>query len=373
MKKHLFFLFTLCTLSTQAKLYYAPDGTQYELGECQNECMDKLAQETPSRVIQIVEGSRYKDFLVRETLTKYLENESIENFDKLYKDSSYDNFWILNKRHATEMNISIKNVSDEQKLTAAIQYIKNNPDKVKENYPLINELGQLVAAKNKSDNGISSAEKELLNELDRQKKINLGDLIQDLTYYDNTKMTGLYDLLAFDKRQDIVCQHIDEEVAHFDEYMTEDCREYEDCVQLAESTITSMKDTFKDYLTYTCNGSSLSDNIDNIREHAKDTLSYMFPDIVAKLNYKTMMDECYDCGVTKTEDYIVDTRIVQEVNKFFKVTKKWTQGCDELVIESSFYNMERRALKKLRKYPNLKINDVQTKSSTCKVRLDATN
>ncbi|EPZ50133.1 hypothetical protein M902_1011 [Bacteriovorax sp. BAL6_X] len=373
MKKHLLFLFTLCTLSTQAKIYYAPDGSQYELSKCQKECMEKLAQEMPTRVLQIVEGSRYRDFLLRQTLSKYLEKENINYFDKLYKDSAYKDSWVLKKRHATEMSISLKDFSEDQKLTAAIDYIKNNPDKAKENYNLITELGQLVAAKNKSEYGISSSEKELLNELDKQNKINLSELIQDLTYYDTTKMNGLYDLLSFEKKQNVICQHIDEEVASFSEYMTEDCREYDECVQLTESSISSIKENFKEYLTYTCDGSSLSDNIDNIREHAKETLSYMFPDIVAKQGYKTMMDECYDCGITKTEDYIIDIRIVKEANKFFKVTKRWTQGCDELERESLFYNMEKRALRKLRKHPNLKINDAQTKSSTCRVRLDANN
>ncbi len=369
MKKALFTAL-LCTFSLQASVFYAADGTQYNLDNCRKECLEKLALEGPDQVNNILQGTAYQEYLSRQVLNKYLENKDLESFDSLYKTSSTDDEWIMRNRHSVEFEMAIED-SDDAKIDTAIAFIRNNQNKTHDNYSIAQSLGKIINEQVTSELGLSEDHKAILNTLDMEKKIDLGSIIQDVAYYNDMDFKGLYEVLPFARRQKAVCEHVDERVMEFDEFFGDDCYEYEQCQSMTNDKITEMKESFKDYLNYSCDGNLLIDNIESIRENANEAMSYMFEDGFMQYQLKAAQDECYDCSVQKFGDYISISKLVKSANRIIKITSSWSENCDENQDSAVFYNLERRALNVSKNHENINYIHLETRNDRCKIKFEA--
>lgn len=369
MRSSVFLLF-LCSLSVHASQYYAANGSVYDLGACYSECIVELAKEDPSSIrntISLAED-RYQEGITTRVFNHFYDNKNYQSFEDLYKIAPVNSNWVENKYKSAKLNNHLQNYEDEEKLSAALNYLQVNKLVIEDNYYMQEEIMALVNEK-RNNKALTSHEKIVLKELNDSKQINFAEMIQNTLYYNEEPMDDIFNILPFKEKSEAICQTVEELNATFDEYYTEDCYDANECIEVVDDHTKKMKNIYKSYLTYSCNGSTVLDEIKLARENNLDFIKEVFVDELAT----NEVDECYDCGVKQYGDYIADTRVIKEADKFFKITKMWTEGCHEDETYASFYNMERRAIKSLRKYERLNITDAATKSDKCKIRIDAVN
>lgn len=367
MRSSVFLLF-LCSLSVHASQYYAADGSTHDLDNCYHDCITSIAKEGPSFINSLITQApkKQREGLYQRVLSYYFDSNNYSKFEGLYQYAPQENRWINNNYKAIKFNQNIERFNKTERLSAAINYMQSNPELVKDNYKIQEKLLELLVNKReKSD--LSKSDQSGLRELNQQGSLNLKILIQDMLYYNEEPMDDLFEVISFEERSQFVCETAQEMNVTFDEFLTEDCYNIGECKERISDHVSTMKNIYKNYLSESCGDMTILGEINATRDNALELMVDFFPDDNKK------EDHCYDCGIKQYGDYIADTRVIKEADKFFKITKMWTQGCNEDETYASFYNMERRAIKSLRKYDRLNITDAATKSDKCKIRIDAVN